>query len=209
MSNLMALKIAIDLMHVPSRVRFIRAEPLPDDVVLLLRIAARDEEAECFAAALMDRPRTVVREAATFYIEQILFAPGSDSYRVLGAQPQADLAELRRNLALLMKWLHPDTDPRSQRSVFVGKVTAAWNDLKTPQRRAAYDKLRRYDRKTSARSELNVSASGHRMGPSYSNTSRRQFRVRTRKGKRPSLRTMSLGAFLRRALSILLDRSSQ
>ena len=44
MSCGMALKIAIDLLHVPSRVRLYRSEPLPDGVLTLLRIVAGDTE---------------------------------------------------------------------------------------------------------------------------------------------------------------------
>lgn len=141
MSDLMALKIAIDLMHLPSQVRLVRSEPLPDGVLVLLRIAAGDAEAELNAVELSGRSRGVIRRAATFFIEQILFAPDADSYQVLGASPHASTAELRRNLALLMRWLHPDLDARGERSVFVGRVTTAWNNLKTPERRAAYDEL--------------------------------------------------------------------
>ncbi len=60
-----------------------------------------------------------MRQAATFFIEQILFAPNADSYRVLGASTSASAGELRRNVALLLRWLHPDLDPRSERSIFV------------------------------------------------------------------------------------------
>jgi DnaJ-class molecular chaperone len=85
------------------------------------------------------RSRDVVRQASTFFIEQILFAPDTDSYRVLGASRQASASELRSNVALLLRWLHPDLDPQGVRSIFVGRVTAAWNNLKTPERRATYD----------------------------------------------------------------------
>jgi curved DNA-binding protein CbpA len=108
-------------------------------VLTLLRIVAGDAEAERAAATLADRPLEVVRRAAAFFIEQILFSPDADSYQVLGASPQASSAELRRNMGLLLRWLHPDLDPRGERSIFIGRVTAAWNDLKTPERRAAYD----------------------------------------------------------------------
>src|SRR5262249_46589359 len=143
MSCGMALKIAIDLLHIPSRVRLYRSEPFPDDVLTLLRIVAGDTEVERAAATLADRPSKVVRQAAGFFIEQILFASDADSYRVLGASPQASSAELRRNMGFLLRWLHPDLDPRGERSIFIGRVTAAWNDLKTPERRAAYDQARR------------------------------------------------------------------
>jgi hypothetical protein len=144
MSDMMAVKIAIDLLLVPSQVRLLRAEPLPDGVVMLLRIAAGDDEAESAAAGSMDRTRDVIRRAATFFIEQILFAPDADSYRVLGAGPQASPSELRQNVALLLRWLHPDLDRQGERSIFVGKVTGAWNNVKTPERRAAYDAQRRF-----------------------------------------------------------------
>jgi hypothetical protein len=152
MSSRMALQIAIDLLHVPSQVRFVRATPLPDGMLMLLRIAAGDEEAELQAAALSGRSRDVVRRAATFFIEQILLAPYTDSYRILGASPQAGASELRRNFALLTRWLHPDRNAPNDRSIFIDKVTAAWNDLKTPERRAVYDEAQRAIRKTGVKS---------------------------------------------------------
>jgi hypothetical protein len=139
-----ALRIALDLVRVPWRVRVLKTERLPVGVPLLLRIAAGDGEAEAQAAAMADKPVEVVREAATFFIEQILLCPEADSYRVLGATPDADSGELRRNMALLTRWLHPDVDRHGERAVFVGRVTKAWNDLKTPERRAAYDDKKRH-----------------------------------------------------------------
>ena len=46
-------------------------------------------------------------------------------------------------MALLTRWLHPDMDRHGEHAVFVGRVTKAWNDLKTPERRAAYDERKR------------------------------------------------------------------
>jgi len=115
---------------------------LPAGVLDLLRIAAGDEEAIREATEVASRSRDVVGEAVAFFIEQILLSPDADSYRVLGANPEATSAELRRNMALLLRWLHPDLDPHPGRAVFVTRVTLAWNDLKTLDRRAAYDRLR-------------------------------------------------------------------
>jgi DnaJ domain len=137
-----ALRVALDLLHVPSRVRALRAKPLPQGVPLLLRIAAGDREAEEAAAKIADRSEDMVREAAAFFIEQILLCPEADSYRVLGASPDAKSSELRRNMALLIKWLHPDMDRPGEQAVFVHRVTMAWDDLKTVERRAAYDNER-------------------------------------------------------------------
>src|SRR5919108_3738078 len=138
-----ALKVAIDLMHMPSRVRLVRSAALPDGVHLLLQIAAGDQGAETKAAELTGRPHAVIREAAAFFIEQILLGPDADSYRRLGANPGTTTRELRRNMALLLRWLHPDVDRQGVRSLFAGRVTSAWNDLKTPERRAAYDEAGR------------------------------------------------------------------
>src|SRR5262245_6346074 len=144
-----ALRLAIDLLHVPSRVRQVRVDPLPEGVPLLLRIAAGDSSAMREASRTIDRPAEVIRDAAAFFIEQILLAAESDSYRVLGASPNATPSELRHNMALLMKWLHPDSAHEGGHSVFVNRVTMAWDDLKTPERRAAYDRAKQTPRQKS------------------------------------------------------------
>src|SRR5262245_15861874 len=137
-----ALRLAIELLYVPSRVRRVKMDPLPHDVAFLLRIAAGDGGAVEEAVRATDRSGQVIREAATFFIEQILLTAEADSYRVLGATPSATPSELRYNMALLLKWLHPDNAPEAQQSVFVNRVTMAWDDLKTPERRAAYDQAK-------------------------------------------------------------------
>jgi hypothetical protein len=142
MDHAATLKMAVDLMHVPSQVRLLRSAPLPEGVLTLLRIAAGDEEAASQATEAMGRSRETVREAAAFFVEQILLYPEADSYRVLGARPEASNSELRRNMALLLRWLHPD-HRQGERSVFARRVIRAWNDLKTQERRAAYDRSRR------------------------------------------------------------------
>jgi DnaJ domain len=140
MGSVPALKAAVDLLHFPSQAAVIRASPLPCGLVVLLRIAAGNEEAIRQMSAAEGRSLEIIREAATFFLEQVLLHPDSDSYRVLGASCEASHAELRQNMSLLLQWLHPDLDRHDPRSVFVARVTRAWNDLKTPERRAAYDR---------------------------------------------------------------------
>jgi hypothetical protein len=137
-----AFRLALDLHRVPWRVRVVSGQPLPGGMRLILTVAAGDATSEAAAAAALGRPPEVVREAATFFIEQILLAPGSDSYRVLGCGPAAPTSELRHNMALLMRWLHPDVAREGERAVFAARIAAAWNTLKTPERRAAYDRER-------------------------------------------------------------------
>jgi hypothetical protein len=208
MSERMALRIAIDLMHVPSQVRLLRLVPLPDDVLVLLRVAAGDDEAETAAALLTGRSRDVVRQAATFFIEQILFAPNADSYRVLGTSSQASASELRRNVALLLRWLHPDLDHPGERSIFIGRVTAAWNDLKTPERRAAYDDLLRY---STDRKRPRVRTGKVRTGRSGGN--KRFDNGGPRRGwfpgSGPYLRGAEKIGFFRLALAVLFHRPPQ
>lgn len=98
MAEATALKLAVDLLHVPSRVRPMRSAALPDDVLTLLEIAAGDADATSRASELTGRAPDVVRNAAAFFVEQILLAPGSDSYRVLGGNAQTSSGELRRNM---------------------------------------------------------------------------------------------------------------
>jgi DnaJ domain len=142
MGEAAAVRVAIDLVHVPSRVRSLRTEPLPDGVLTVLRIASGEKDAEIAVAEMLDRPRALVREACAFFVEQILLAPDADSYRVLGASRDATAADLRRNMALLLKWLHPDLNHTGLRSALAHRVTEAWETIKTPERRAVYDRER-------------------------------------------------------------------
>jgi hypothetical protein len=73
-------------------------------------------------------------------------------------------------MALLIKWLHPDSAREGQQSVFVNRVTLAWDDLKTPDRRVAYDHAKRilkpksrpdHRRQKSVRQDPRVLASRH------------------------------------------------
>ena len=120
-----------------------RSAPLPDDVLVLLRIVAGDEQAISEAVNSEARSREFIREAAGFFIEQILLDPGADSYRVLGCKPETPYRDLRSNMVLLLKWLHPDGDRQNQRVVFAARVTRAWNEIKTVERRNVYDCSRR------------------------------------------------------------------
>jgi hypothetical protein len=139
--DLSALKLAVELVLLPSRGRAMREAPLPAGVQLLLRIAAGDETAETKAAVSIERPAKLVRDASAFFIEQMLLFPEADSYRVLGAAQDATATELRQHMALLIRWLHPDTNAAETRTIFVNRVNRAWDDLKTPERRQAYDKV--------------------------------------------------------------------
>jgi hypothetical protein len=137
--DIAAVRSALDLTVAPSLRRRLRNSPLPDGIALLLRIATDDPSATEEIAKRTQMHPQKLREAAAFYIEQILLAPNADSYRVLGARRNAPTPELRRNLALLCKWLHSADNRNMAQSMFFLRITHAWNNLKTPERRASYD----------------------------------------------------------------------
>jgi hypothetical protein len=141
MGDLAAMRMAIELLHSPARVRVARTEPLPEGVQLVLRVAAGEQEAEREAAEWTGHSSCILRQAAAFYIEHILLSAESDAYRVLGSTPYASPADLRRNLAFLLKWVHPDLQENKDRSAFLKRVTGAWEEVKTPHRRHAYDAM--------------------------------------------------------------------
>jgi hypothetical protein len=200
MAGRTALKLAVDLLRVPSQVRRIRSEPLPDGVEMLLRVAAGEADAARSAAVTVRRSPETVRRAAAFFIEQILFAPDADSYRVLGADAAAGAGELQRNAALLVKWLHPDRDARGARADFASRLTAALNDLKTPERRAAYD------------AQCRAAADPAHRKATFGLRSRRKQLARLLARRQARRRNEWLAShlrklgFLRRALAVLLHR---
>jgi DnaJ-class molecular chaperone len=123
----------------PSAIRRVRTEPLPAGVDVLLSVVAGDEAVQGEAAKRTEREPAMVKEAATFFVEQILLTPGTGSYRALGATRETASTDIRHNMALLLRWLHPDKLHSDERRALAERVTLAWEDLKTPERRAAYD----------------------------------------------------------------------
>ena len=143
-----ALHAALGLVSQPSLVSQARRSALPPGVTLLLQLAANDTDALERSAVATNLPPDMLRRAAEFFLEQVLFEASCNSYRVLGTDASATPDVLRRNMALLMRWLHPDIHEAARpgrakldRSVFAERVTAAWDSLKTGERREAYNRL--------------------------------------------------------------------
>ena len=143
--ELAALHAALGLAARPTLVDHARLAALPAGMSLLLEIAAGDKEAIKRCVECTNASEGEIRAASEFYIEQVMLSERHDSYRTLGADRFASSATLRRNMALLMRWLHPDVAAQSShgaridRTVFAERVAAAWEDLKTEERRFAYD----------------------------------------------------------------------
>ncbi|MBI4723844.1 MAG: hypothetical protein HY765_02175 [Rhodomicrobium sp.] len=143
-----ALAAALAMQKYPQYARVAQTAPLPKGMTFLLEVAAGDAGTLSDAAAITGLAHADLEKAAGFFIEQVLLAPQADSYRVLGATPQTPDSDLRRHMALIMKWLHPDLSPNGasgfqfDKTVHVNRVTGAWENVKTHARRAAYDASR-------------------------------------------------------------------
>ncbi|MEJ8572809.1 J domain-containing protein [Microbaculum marinum] len=135
-----ALYVALDLARVPTLAGLIREQPLPPGILMLIKIGAGSQEALEDAVCSTGESPGRIREAAALYLEQVLLAGNSDSYRTLGVEPDASQETLREHMRWLMKWLHPDRNRSDWEVVFAERVIAAWQDLKSPERRAAYDR---------------------------------------------------------------------
>ena len=135
-----ALEWALALLHTPAERYTLRQKPLPQGIDRLLGIAAgvmpRDqvEAAQAFGV-----PEARVREAAQFYAREVLFFPQADAYRVLGVNAVASSDQIKAHHRLLQHWLHPDRQRSEDDAIFAARVNSAWNLVRTPGRRQAYD----------------------------------------------------------------------
>ncbi|GMU43065.1 MAG: DnaJ domain-containing protein [Xanthomonadales bacterium] len=124
----------------PGLVADLRDRPLPEDVGQAIRLAAGESAALLTAQEMTGLDGETLIEASVFFLQQLLFAPQADSYRVLGVQPDAPQDQLREHYRWLIKWLHPDRNQDGWEAVYTDRVNVAWQDLKTPARRAEYDR---------------------------------------------------------------------
>lgn len=164
-----ALVAALSVLQDPRLVRAARRAPLPKGVILLLQTAVGEAEAIAAATAITGRSELVLRKAAGFFIEQVLLCRQSDSYRILGADRAMPEAQVRRHMALLMRWLHPDlvahgASSQFDKSAYVSRVTNAWESIKTSERRALYE----------ANRDRNPSSQARGAATAVQKTSRRQ-----------------------------------
>lgn len=128
MTSRHVIDLALDLARMPALARSSVTPPLPADVVDLIRIAAASPKACQAAEAATGEPVQVIIEAARFYLQQLLFRPEADSYRVLGLQPGASRATARTHMRWLLQWLHPDRNSALD-AVYAERVLKAWREV--------------------------------------------------------------------------------
>jgi len=135
-----AVRMAVDLADSPILARVIRRQPLPPDVLILIKIAAGCPDTLQWAARATGREQEFLGRAAALFLQNVVLSSEADAYRVLGLTGGASEAQLREHLRWLMKWLHPDRTKNDWDSVFARRVLDAWQELKSPDRRARYDR---------------------------------------------------------------------
>lgn len=121
-----AIDIALNAAGKSGVASLMSVGPLPDGIKSLLRIVAEGEwrDASTEAAYRSHTPEQV-RAASAAFLGSILFDRASDPYRVLGLSPSATLDDVRENKRLLLKWLHPDRNPRRQEQEYLARVIEA------------------------------------------------------------------------------------
>jgi hypothetical protein len=123
------IDLALDLARMPALARSSGVPAIPANIVELMRIAAASPEACEVAVARTGEPTRVVIEAARFYLQQVLFRPDADCYRVLGIAPTASRPTARTHMRLLLDWLHPDRNNNSWDAVYAERVLKAWREV--------------------------------------------------------------------------------
>ena len=142
MARAHVIEFALDLARMPSLTRSSVVPPLPANVLELMRIAAAAPEACRTAVARTGEPTAVVIEAARFYLQQLLFRPEADCYRILGIRPTDSRATARNHMRWLLEWLHPDRNNGSWDAVYAERVLKAWREVSTTNKSAAEPSLR-------------------------------------------------------------------
>ena len=129
MGQLHVIELALDLARMPTLARTSVLPAIPRNIIELMRIAAASPEACQAAVAKTGQPTQVVVEAARFYLQQMLFRPEADCYRILGLEPNASRATAREHMRLLLQWVHPDHNNNSWDAVYAERVLRAWREV--------------------------------------------------------------------------------
>ncbi len=136
-----AIGQALELVSAPAGLQEARGRDFPDDMTAMLRLVAGDAATLEQAVIESNETEESIREAAEFFVLQVCFTPGIDSYRVLGVNRDEPTARIREHYRLLVRWLHPDRNSDAWQTVYLDRVNKAWRDLRDPESRAEYDRL--------------------------------------------------------------------
>ena len=127
-----AIELALDIYRHPSKVGAVRRAALPMDVLKLVRIVAGGDD-EIAAQNLTDQKSPAeMRDAAVFFIQQIMFQSGNAPHRILGLSEDASPQQIKDHKRLLLKWLHPDRNQSKWEGVYFQRVLQAAQSVEGP-----------------------------------------------------------------------------
>lgn len=133
------LRTALELQRSPLQRFALQQQALPPDIGRALQLAAGSPDALQEAAESLGVEPDTLLEAVRFYLEQVLFIPEADAYRVLGLGPDAPQARVREHFHWLQRWLHPDRLGDDWAALYATRVNQAWSRLRNESARRAYD----------------------------------------------------------------------
>jgi len=122
------IETALDFSRMPALARTSVQPPLPKGIVEVMRIAAASPNACQEAARATGETPEILIAAARFYLQQSLFRPDADAYRVLGLEPGAARVTAREHMRWLLQWLHPDRNADLE-AVYAERVVKAWREV--------------------------------------------------------------------------------
>jgi hypothetical protein len=137
------VELALEFYRTPARFPGLRdpAQPLPGDPTVLLRLASGASHDALGLAPSLGTAETL-REAAQFFVLQVLLAPGADYYRMHGLARHADEELIKENHRLLMRLFHPDRDVAAAadwHDGFASRINQAYGVLRDAAKRRQYD----------------------------------------------------------------------
>ena len=115
------------------------AGPLPSNVLDVLKLAARANDALDQWSLDLNIPPQRLGEIAGSFFENVLITPEATHYRVLGVAPNASVARIMVHYNWLMQWLRVGGHSPEMRAELAARIKSAYRDLSDTVRRAAYD----------------------------------------------------------------------
>jgi hypothetical protein len=175
-----AIDLALDLARMPALAAVMRKQTLPSDLVEVIRIAAGCPETSRAAAAARQKPLRVIRTAAIFYLEEMLFFPGADLHRNLGVSVNASKPQMRLHMRWLLQWLHPDHNSDEIAALLAARVIKAWQELgrlDRPEGGAESSARQQFTSRRPGRATMRVRWIGVPIRPSVSSARKRRQRA--------------------------------
>lgn len=121
----LAIDVAVLMFRQPNSFVVARQSPLPHGIIDVMKAAAGDDETLQKFADSKGMVADIVKQAAQFYLRQVLTSAGNDPHRKLALDRGALPAVIRDHKRWLLKWLHPDRNPNKWESILFAQVSEA------------------------------------------------------------------------------------